>query len=190
MLFEPVLHESVADELRSAFPNWDGDTRKLDIRVPLSAQPFERTRLIVSIKGDESKTHELVVVSLRALFRGEGQLVIDRTDFKDEYIPFFVPIEQTLVEMMDELPRECITDDKFVETYSAMRRRPDGKSLGYIHDVVWQLAARFLIAYVCSQNEFEACFRRLEQSARTWRVSPTSMNYLNSFERRDLITLT
>lgn len=190
MLFEPVLHESVADELRTAFPNWDGDTRKLDIRVPLSAQPFERTRLIVSIKGDESKTHELVVVSLRALFRGEGQLVIDRTDFKDEYIPFFVPIEQTLVEIMDDLPRECITDDKFVEVYSAMRRRPDGKSSGYIHDVVWQLTARFLIAHVCSQNEFEACFRRLEQSARTWRVSPTSMNYLNSFERRDLITLT
>lgn len=189
MLFEPVLHESVADELRTAFPDWDGDTRKLDIRVPLSAQPFERTRLIVSIKGDESKTHELVVVSLRALFRGEGQLVIDRTDFKDEYIPFFVPIEQTLVEIMDDLPRECITDDKFVEAYSAMRRRPDGKSSGYIHDVVWQLTARFLIAHVCSQNEFEACFRRLEQSARTWRVSMTSMNYLNSFERRDLITL-
>ena len=45
--------------------------------------------MLVSIKGDESKTHELVVVSLRALFRGEGQLVIDRTDFKDEYIPLF-----------------------------------------------------------------------------------------------------
>lgn len=73
---------------------------------------------------------------------------------------------------------------------SASIRRPDGKSSGYIHDVVWQLTARFLIAHVCSQNEFEACFRRLEQSARTWRVSPTSMNYLNSFERRDLITLT
>ena len=114
MLFEPVLHESVADELRTAFPNWDGDTRKLDIRVPLSAQPFERTRLIVSIKGDESKTHELVVVSLRALFRGEGQLVIDRTDFKDEYIPFFVPIEQTLVEIMDGLPRDRQGTDEFL----------------------------------------------------------------------------
>ena len=52
-----------------------------------------------------------------------------------------------LVEIMNDLPRECITDDKFVEAYSAMRRRPDGKSLGYIHDVVWQLAARFLIVY-------------------------------------------
>ena len=35
-----------------------------------------------------------------------------------------------LVEIMNDLPRECITDDKFVEAYSAMRRRPDGKSLG------------------------------------------------------------
>ena len=71
-----------------------------------------------------------------------------------------------LVEIMNDLPRECITDDKFVEAYSAMRRRSDGKSLGYIHDVVWQLAARFLIVYVCSQNEFESCFRCLWKAGR------------------------
>ena len=40
--------------------------------------------------------------------------------------------------------------------------------------------ADFLIRHVCSQNEFEACFRRLEQSARTWHTGLTSANYLAS----------
>ena len=43
-------------------------------------------------------------------------------------------------------------------------------------------AADFLIQHICSQNEFEACFRRLEQSARTWHTGPTSMNYLANIE--------
>ena len=47
-----------------------------------------------------------------------------------------------------------------------------------LHDMF----ADFLIRHVCSQNEFEACFRRLEQSARTWHTGSTSTNYLASIE--------
>ena len=38
------------------------------------------------------------------------------------------------------------------------------------------------VGVVCSQNEFAACFRRLEQSARTWHTGPTSVNYLANIQ--------
>lgn len=178
MLFESVLHDLYAEEIRKAFPDWDGDLGRLSLILPVDAQPFDRTHLAYALDMSTELVCEITVPSLRALFRGKGELVIDRTDFKDEYVPFFYPIETSLVSVGQRLPESMITDDRFIEAFSALRRRPDGKSAGFIHDVIWQLAADFLILHVCSQNEFEACFRRLEQSARTWHTGPTSMNYL------------
>ena len=182
MLFESVLHDMFAGEIRKVFTDWNGDLNLLNLILPVDAQPFERTRIGYVLDGATEKVCELTVTSLRALFRGNGELVIDRTDFKEEYIPFFHPIETTLVAVGQRLPESMILDDKFREAFSAMRRRPDGKSTGYIHDVIWQLAADFLIRHICSQNEFEACFRRLEQSARTWHTGPTSVNYLANIQ--------
>ena len=180
MLFEPVLHEQFADEIRKVFTDWDGDVKRLHLLLPTDTEPFDRTHIAYVLNESTEKVCELTVPSLRTLFRGSGELVIDRTNFKEEYLPFFYPIESTLAAVGQRLPKLMIVDEKFVESFSAMRRRPDGKSTGYIHDIIWQLAADFLIRHVCSQNEFEACFRRLEQSARTWRISPTSTNYLDN----------
>ena len=178
MLFKPVLHDMYADEVRKAFTDWNGDPKSLNLILPVDAQPFDRTQIGYALNESTEKICEITVPSLRALFRGNGELVINRSEFKEEYVPFFYPIETTLVAVGQRLPESMILDDKFREAFSAMRRRPDGKSTGYIHDVIWQLAADFLIRHICSQNEFEACFRRLEQSARTWHTGPTSVNYL------------
>ena len=182
MLFEPVLHDMYAEKIRKEFIDWNGDLKQLNLLLPVDAKPFDRTHIAYALNKSTEKVCELNVPSLRSLFRGNGELVIDRSDFKEEYIPFFHPIESTLVAVGQRLPESMIADDKFIEAFSAVRRRPDGKSAGYIHDVIWQLAADFLIRHVCSQNEFEACFRRLEQSAKTWQTSPTSANYLASIQ--------
>jgi len=182
MLFEPVFHEKFAEKVRKTFPNWDGDINRINHLLPTNAQSFDRTRILYVLDGSTDKLCEITVTSLRELFRGNGELVIDCRDFKEEYIPFFYPTESAILEVSRLVPKSMITDGNFMEIYSTMRRRPDGKSLGYLHDVVWQLAADFMIRRVCSQNEFEACFRRLEQSARTWHTSPTSANYIASIE--------
>ena len=182
MLFEPVLHDLFAEEIRSAFPDWDGNVNHLNLMLPISGQPFDRTQIGFVLKESTDRICKITVPSLRALFRGNGELTINRTEFKEEDIPFFYPIEATLLKVGEGLPMHMIADDTFIEAFSTMRRRPDGKSAGYIHDIVWQLAADFLIRHVCSQNEFEACFRRLEQSARTWHTGPTSANYLANIE--------
>ena len=66
------------------------------------------------------------------------------------------------------------------EIYSALRRRPDGGSLGFVHDYMWQAAALVLGTRPLSQAEFEAIMARLERSCRTFEQGPTSRNYVAS----------
>ena len=182
MLFEPVLHDMFAEEIRKALPDWNGEVNRLNLMLPVGGHPFDRSQVGLVLKESTDRVCRIAVPSLRVLFRGNGELTINRTEFKEEYIPFFYPIETTLFQVGKGLPKHMIADDKFIEAFSIVRRRPDGKSAGYIHDIVWQLAADFLIRHVCSQNEFAACFRRLEQSARTWHTGPTSVNYLANIQ--------
>lgn len=58
-----------------------------------------------------------------------------------------------------------------------MRRRPDGKSLGPLHDVVWQSAALVLGLRPWSEAEYAAVFGQLARSARHFRMGPSSRNY-------------
>src|SRR5437016_2101851 len=68
-------------------------------------------------------------------------------------------------------------DAEMREIYSALRRRPDGRSLGFVHDYMWQEAALVLGTRPLSQAEFEAIMERLERSCRTFELGPTSRNY-------------
>ena len=70
------------------------------------------------------------------------------------------------------------TDEEFIELYSAMRRRPDGKSLGPLHDVVWQAACLALGMTQVSEAEFSAVFGQLTRSVRHFRAGHTSRNYI------------
>jgi hypothetical protein len=68
-------------------------------------------------------------------------------------------------------------DAEMLEVFSALRRRPDGRSLGFVHDYMWQAAALMLGITPLSQAEFEAILSRLERSCRTFEMGPTSRNY-------------
>ena len=68
-------------------------------------------------------------------------------------------------------------DDEFLEIYTQMRRRPDGKSLGPLHDVIWQSAALVLGQSPWSEEEYTAVFGQMARSARHFRLFPSSRNY-------------
>jgi hypothetical protein len=59
-----------------------------------------------------------------------------------------------------------------------LRRRPDGRSLGFTHDYMWQVSALLLGTRVLSQAEFEALLLRLERSCRTFEDGSSSRNYV------------
>ncbi len=63
-----------------------------------------------------------------------------------------------------------------LEIYSNLRRRPDGRSLGFVHDYMWQAAVVMLGTRPLSQAEFEAILARLERSCRTFEQGPVSRN--------------
>ncbi len=67
-------------------------------------------------------------------------------------------------------------DAELRDIYSALRRRPDGRSLGFVHDYIWQAAALILGTRPLSQAEFEAIMARMERSCRTFEQGPTSRN--------------
>ena len=58
-----------------------------------------------------------------------------------------------------------------------LRRRPDGRSLGLTHDLMWQAAALLLDTHPLSAAEFEALVGALERSTRKWGLRPVSRNY-------------
>jgi hypothetical protein len=65
------------------------------------------------------------------------------------------------------------------EVYNILRRRPDGKSLGFVHDYMWQAAALVLAIAPLSQAEYEAIAGRLERSCRTFEQGASSRNYID-----------
>jgi hypothetical protein len=65
------------------------------------------------------------------------------------------------------------------EHYSALRRRPDGRSLGPVHDFLRQVCALLLGKHELSSAEFEAIAGQLERSVRKWALRPVSRNYVN-----------
>jgi len=74
MLFEPVLHDMFAGEIRKVFTDWNGDLKLLNLILPVDAQPFERTRIGYVLDGATEKVCELTVPSLRADVRTENRL--------------------------------------------------------------------------------------------------------------------
>jgi hypothetical protein len=64
------------------------------------------------------------------------------------------------------------------EIYAALRRRPNGRSLGVPHDFLWQVEVLLLGCYPMSQAEFEALVGALLRSTRKWGLRPISRFYL------------
>jgi hypothetical protein len=117
------------------------------------------------------------VDSLRALFRGSQQPPV-LGDYPEAYNDAFIIFDLHVLEISKFFGDR--RDAEMEEIYSALRRRPDGRSLGFVHDYMWQAAALVLGTRPLSQAEFEAIMARLERSCRTFSMGPSSRNYAAS----------
>ena len=117
--------------------------------------------------------------SLRTLFRGTKNPPPDHemAQYPEEYVGFFYGIEK-YVHSACSIKSPYPFDEQFVEIYSMMRRRPDSKRTGMIHDVVWQAAALTLGLREWSEAEYVAVFAQLTRSVRTFSIGKDSRNYI------------
>ena len=83
---------------------------------------------------DGEKVVHWPVASLAALFRGEKQPPADMEQYPPEYVGHFFFIERHFMMLNDIMGDR--TDQEMEEVYSALRRRPDGRSLGTTHDFI------------------------------------------------------
>jgi hypothetical protein len=113
--------------------------------------------------------------SLRALFRGNRQPPV-LGEYPEAYNDSFILLDLHALEISKFFGDR--RDAEMKEIYSSLRRRPGGRSRGFVHDYMWQAAALILSTRPLSQAEFEAIMSRLERSCRTFERGPTSRNYL------------
>ena len=125
---------------------------------------------------DGGKVAQWRVASLRELFRGNRPAPADIDRYPATHVPHFLCIEKHLLTVCNA--QGDPTDQQMEEIYSAIRRRPDGRSLGPVHDFLVQVAALSLGMHVLSQAEFEAIFGQLARSTRRWQERPVSRNYV------------
>jgi hypothetical protein len=172
--FVPSLKEALRDQ-------------KLDLNkvIPLGIQfkesstpsklvpaPIDRKAICLT---DGKNTAFWEVESLLGLFRGNKQPPV-LGDYPEAYNDCFIIMDLHALEFSNFLGNR--RDAEMKEIYSTLRRRPDGKSMGLIHDYMWQAAALVLGTHLLSQAEFEAIMERLERSCRTFEMGPTSQNYV------------
>jgi hypothetical protein len=116
------------------------------------------------------------VPTLADLFRGSQTPPPDMDHYPEDYTPHFFFIEKHVLTVC--AAKGDRTDQEMEEIYSMFRRRPDGRSLGAVHDFLWQVAALLLGTQVLSGAEFEALFGALERSTRKWALRPVSRFYV------------
>jgi hypothetical protein len=151
--------------------------RKLTVAVETDDQGHIRVRDRHSVPlHDGGKLAHWPVASLRELFRGNRQPPAGIDPYPEEYCGHFFFIEEHLLTVCDAIGDR--TDQEMEEIYSALRRRPDGRSLGPVHDFLRQVAALLLGRHELSQAEFEAIIGQLERSVRKWALRPVSRNYV------------
>jgi hypothetical protein len=136
----------------------------------------ERSNILL---GNGVQLAEWRVESLRSLFRGDRQPPPDgeMEHYPEAYVPFFYRVEYNVYRYCRTMELRP-TDGEFLEIYSQMRRRPDGKSMGPLHNVIWRSAALILGLRPWSEAEYTAVFGQLARSARHFRMGPSSRNYI------------
>lgn len=125
---------------------------------------------------DGDKMASWSVPVLTGLFRGSRTPPSDMDHYPEEYTPHFFFIEDHVLTVCKA--KGDRTDQEMEEIYSMLRRRPDGRSLGVVHDFLWQVAALLLGTQVLSAAEFEALVGALEHSTRKWALRPVSRFYV------------
>jgi hypothetical protein len=151
------------------------ETLSVPLKLEQPPQAFILNKQSVPIY-DRQKLANWSVPSLRTLFRGDQSPPPDLNHYPPAYVPVFYLIENHVLTACQGLGDQ--TDQDLERIYSTLRRRPDGRSLGLVHDFLWQVAALTLGLYPLSQAEFEGVIGVLERSTRTWQQQPISRNYL------------
>jgi hypothetical protein len=179
--------EDFVPELREIFAQPPLDPRKVILAAIPVKNPNEEGRLVpaeadrelVSITDGKEFWH-WEVESLSSLFRGDRQPPV-LGDYPEAYNDSFILFDLHVLEICKFFGDR--RDAEMKEIYSRLRRRPDGSSLGFVHDYLWQAAALILGTRPLSQAEFEAIMARLERSCRTFEQGPSSWNYAATLRR-------
>lgn len=179
--------EDFVPELRQILTQPPFDPRKrLSLAIPINNPSVTGGRFepkggprqkMVFTDGKEFWNWELG--SLRTLFRGNRQPPV-LGDYPEAYGDSFMLFDLHVLEISKFLGD--LRDAEMKEIFSTLRRRPDGRSLGFVHDYLWQAAALVLGTRPLSQAEFEAIMARLERSCRTFEEGPTSRNFVAAIE--------
>jgi hypothetical protein len=133
-----------------------------------------RDRHVIFV-ADRAKAAVWEVPTLQELFRGDRMPPSDMDHYPEAYTPHFFYIENHVLNLCELIGDR--TDQEMEEVYSMLRRRPDGRSLGLTHDLVWQAGALLLGTRVLSGAEFEALIGAMERSTRRWALRPVSRNH-------------
>jgi hypothetical protein len=132
------------------------------------------SRTIVPVcQGEKAVMWE--VPALSSLFRGERKPPADMKEYPPFYVPAFHLVETHVLVLCRA--KGDRTDQEMEEIYSTLRRRPDGRSLGFTHDFMWQVCALMLGKFELSEEEYLAVVGRLEASVRAWALRPVSRFY-------------
>jgi hypothetical protein len=172
------------ESLRLAAAEGGVDVAQLRLSIPVSEGDTTLRRNRHEIwASDGGGTALWRVDALRPLFRGERQPPPDvaMARYPPAYVPFFAGIEHSVL-LFCTLTRHP-TDAECLELYAQMRRRPDGRSLGPLHDVIWQSAAVALGLRPWSEAEYTAVLGQLARSARHFKTGPSSRNYLGYLQQ-------
>lgn len=175
--------EDFAPELREIFAQPPLDPRKTVLVAAAVKNPDEHggrfipaelERNLIALT-DGKNVWDWEVDSLRTLFRGDRQPPV-LGDYPEAYNDSFFLFDLHALEISRFFGDR--RDAEMKEIYSMLRRRPDGRSQGFVHDYLWQAAALILGTRPLSQAEFEAIMSRLERSCRTFEQGPSSRNYI------------
>jgi hypothetical protein len=153
-------------------------SNKLTVGLKMRGNQLDTTSREDILVEDGTKNALWRVPSLRALFRGDKPAPVLGQEPPPTYMPWFYYVEHHLLTYCAAFGDR--TDTQMEETYSNLRRRPDGKSLDPLHFFMWQVAAGLVGTRCVSAAEFEAVFERLALSASHFRIGPVSRNYVNT----------
>jgi hypothetical protein len=180
--------EDFGPELREIFAQPPLDSRKTVLVAAPVKNPDEHggkfipagsERNLIGLT-DGKNVWDWEVASLRALFRGDRQPPV-LGDYPEAYNDSFILFDLHVLEISRFFGDR--RDAEMREIFSLLRRRPDGRSQGFVHDYLWQAAALILGTRPLSQAEFEAIMARLERSCRTFEQGPTSRNYVAALRK-------
>lgn len=131
---------------------------------------------LVPVAGPGDKVVSIRLKNISALFTGDKVPPSFADGPTDEYVEFFMLIEQTAANY-------CVTtkrierDTEFESLYNHLRRRPEGRHSNPLFSYLQAAVRLYMSLHDTSQAEFEAVVDRLRRSAKKFAMGATTANY-------------